>query len=206
MKNFKRKISNRRYLFATSRGMSYVELIVVLGIFSALSMVVVFNYGTFQSKLDIKKLANDIALKIVETQKSSLSGKLPPAGFVVGPTWKPSYGTFFDINPSTENKSFIYFTDLDQDRIYDGLATCTVECINKINITKGNYISEIRRFPANTTIDDVTMTFARPNPGAFFSSGGAVLAGITYIQITLTSPKGHTATIKLYASGRIDVS
>ena len=57
--------------------MTYVELIVVLSIFSVMTSVVLFNYNEFQAKIDIKVLANDIALKIVEAQKSALSGKLP---------------------------------------------------------------------------------------------------------------------------------
>ena len=68
--NWKLKIGNY------NRGMTYVELIVVLSIFSIMTSVVLFNYGAFQAKVDIKNLASDIALKIVEAQKSALSGKL----------------------------------------------------------------------------------------------------------------------------------
>ena len=48
----------------TNRGMTYVELIVVLSIFAVLSSVAIFNYGSFQDKVDIKNLGSDIALKI----------------------------------------------------------------------------------------------------------------------------------------------
>ncbi|KKQ07855.1 MAG: hypothetical protein US18_C0006G0001, partial [Parcubacteria group bacterium GW2011_GWB1_36_5] len=51
-----------------NRGMTYVELIVVLSIFAVMSSIVLFNYGEFQAKVDIKNLASDIALKIVEAQ------------------------------------------------------------------------------------------------------------------------------------------
>src|SRR3989344_4815832 len=90
------KKSNK--IIKQNRGMSYVELIVVLSIFSVMTSVVLFNYGSFQAKVDIKNLASDIALKVVEAQKSSLSGKLlPPTHIPPNPnTWKPSYGLFFD--------------------------------------------------------------------------------------------------------------
>ena len=52
-----------------NRGMSYVELIVVLSIFAVLSSVILYNYGEFQAKVDIKNLASDIALQIVQSQK-----------------------------------------------------------------------------------------------------------------------------------------
>ena len=83
-----KKIRNSKFVIRNcQKGMTYVELIVVLSIFSAMTSVVLFNYGEFQAKVDIKNLASDIALKIVEAQKSSLSGKLPES-FPVN--WKPS--------------------------------------------------------------------------------------------------------------------
>src|SRR3989344_2489263 len=95
-----------------NKGMSYVELIVVLSIFSAMSSVVLFNYGEFQAKIDIKNLASDIALKVVEAQKSSLPGKLPPLAqqvLIPSPSaWKPSYGLYMD--QAADDKSFIYFS------------------------------------------------------------------------------------------------
>src|SRR5687768_3941612 len=117
--------------FSRQAGMSYVELIVVLSIFSLLSGVIIYNYGEFQAKVDIKNLASDIALKIVEAQKSSLSGKLPQAE--VSPDWKPSYGVYFSLLDEDGEKSFIYFSDINQDNIFDG-TDCTLECLEKITI------------------------------------------------------------------------
>jgi prepilin-type N-terminal cleavage/methylation domain-containing protein len=57
-----------------TRGMTYVELIVVLSIFSVISTIVIFNYKEFQAKVDIRNLANDVALKIVQAQKNSTTG------------------------------------------------------------------------------------------------------------------------------------
>ncbi len=186
-----------------NKGMTYVELIVVLSIFSVLGSVVMFNYGTFQDRVDMKNLANDIALKIVEAQKSSISGKLPLP--LPPSSWKPAYGVYFNI--TGDSKGFVYFTDLDNNTQYPGTIACsTAECLNKTTITKGNYISEIRRFPANTTVNDLGVNFTRPNSEASFSSGGSNLSGISYFQITVVSPKGNSAQIKVYSSGRIQVN
>ncbi|WP_146755300.1 type II secretion system protein, partial [Shigella flexneri] len=74
-----KKILNFKFAVRSwERGMTYVELIVVLSIFATISSVVIFNYGAFQDRIDIKNLSSDIGLKIVEAQKSSLSGQLPP--------------------------------------------------------------------------------------------------------------------------------
>ena len=197
--------------------MTILELIVVFGIFSVLSGVTVFNYGSFQGKVDIKNLANDIALKIVEAQKGALFGKFPPPpqdSFVTS-VWKPSYGVYFDLI-GVGNRGFIYFTDINPvNNLYDGTSACTNECIEKTTITKGNTISELRVFykspVSNASFNDLTMSFTRPDSKAVMASTSAFTGGVSnidYIQITIASPKTPpaTATIKLYPSGRVQIN
>ncbi len=141
-----------------NKGMSYVELIVVLAIFAVMNSIIIFNYGIFQAKVDIKNLGSDIASKIVEAQKASFSGRLPTQTPI--PDWKPAYGIYFNLNGSNPtaldttdniafNKKFIYFRDLNDDNFDDDLscslpATSTSgECLDKISITKNNVISSI---------------------------------------------------------------
>lgn len=201
-------------------GMSYVELIVVLSIFSVLSGVVIYNYGDFQNRIDIKNLSSDIGLKIVEAQKSSLSGVFPPIAqrSQTPSDWKPSYGVYFnltnDTGPNKDNKSFIYFTDLNsQDELFN-TSTCpgNGECLEKVSITKGNSISNLAVcYQGNPTpcpmnkLDDLTVTFSRPDSGAILSSLGSRLTNVSYVQITIISPKLFTSTINIYPSGRIQV-
>lgn len=196
-------------------GMTYVELIVVLSIFSVLSSVAIFNYGDFQARVDIKNLASDIALKIVEAQKSSLSGQLPPLlqQSQISSTWKPSYGLYLD--RVADNKSFTYFTDLNpQNSLYNS-SSCpgAGECLDKITITKGNYIDRIDRCsniacsPATAMNNPLSITFKRPDSKAvFYSNGILALTGSEYVQITIKSPRLNTAKIKIYPSGRIQVN
>lgn len=192
-----------------NRGMSYVELIVVLSIFSAMTSVALFNYGTFQAKIDIKNLASDIALKIVEAQKSALSGAL---NLNAGVNWKPSYGVFFNL--AWDNRSFIYYADLNNDI---GLASydCsgTDECIARISITNNNSISGLSVYyqndPTAYSLPDLTIDFTRPNAGAVIRSTPIPVppaSPIDYVQINITSPKGAAAQIKVYPSGRIQVN
>ncbi|MBU0999177.1 type II secretion system GspH family protein [Patescibacteria group bacterium] len=188
-----------------SRGMTYVELIVVLSIFAVLSSVAVFNYGDFQAKVDIKNLASDIALKIVEAQKSSINGALPMSGYDPD-TWKPSYGVYFDLSTP---KQFIYFADLDNNpNTYDA-----GELLNTINITKNNYILNIDKCLNNSClsgsnpIDILFITFKRPDSEAnFLTSPSLSFFGSEYVQITIMSPKGVKALIKIYPSGRLEIN
>jgi prepilin-type N-terminal cleavage/methylation domain-containing protein len=183
-----------------NRGMTYVELIVVLSIFSVLSSVAVFNYRAFQSRVDIKNLASDITLKIVEAQKASLSGLLPQSS--VTSSWKPSYGVYFDISTP---KQFIYFVDLDNQG--------TRETLETINITKDNSISSLgvcyqgSLDPCSlTSLSDLFLTFSRPNSGAIITSSSSFTSNINYVQITVTSPQGASSLIKLYPSGRVQIN
>ncbi len=166
IENCKLKIGN------SNRGMTYVELIVVLGIFSLMSSIMIFNYGAFQSKVDIKNLANDVAIKIVEAQRAANFGILPSGA--VGSDWKPSYGVHFDID--ADNKRFIYFVDLANLGIYDGGS----ELLEQINITKGNFIDRIDIYNGITAVTpnptSMTITFTRPSQEATFYSGNNPIA------------------------------
>jgi len=204
----------------TNRGMTYVELIVVLSIFSIMSSVVLFNYNEFQDRVDIKNLANDIALKIVEAQRTASGGLIPiPLKDINDPSsWKPTFGVYFNTSSDANKKSFIYYTDLDGSSDYTG-SSCpstgsSYECISKIDITKGNFISNISFFSStdntSTTVQDLSLKFTRPNSGASIYSGGSDKTqsptNASYAEIIVSSTSDVTASIKVYASGRIQVN
>lgn len=201
-----KKIRNLKFVIRNCKaGMSYVELIVVLSIFAVLSSVITFNYGAFQDRVDIKNLASDIALKIVEAQKSSIDG-VSPNSFPSDK--KPSYGIYFDI--ATNNK-FVYFADQNNNGKYPGPIDCTpAECLDVIEITKNNIISNLDKCSASpcvsgsSPISPLNITFIRPDSGAKFD--GATIAGSEYVQLTIKSPKDATALIKIYPSGRVQVN
>jgi len=194
--------------------MTYVELIVVLSIFAVMSSIVMFNYSGFQAKIDIKNLASDIALKVVQAQKSSLSGFLPPATEQYSrsnvDTWKPSYGVYFDITSDSNKRSFVYFVDGDNSGTFDGVDVH----LNDVLISKGSYyISGIEVFywekgsPGVPKLDNLTITFSRPNSGAVIKDNGGLIesAYLNYVGIVIRSPKGVTSMIKVYDSGRIQI-
>ena len=93
MISFLKNLKAKTYNLKANAGMTYVELIVVLSIFAIMSGVVLFNYGTFQARVQIKNYANDIAMQIVQAQKDAMGGKMPANGSF--PSGKPSYGVYF---------------------------------------------------------------------------------------------------------------
>ena len=183
-----------------NRGMTYVELIVVLGIFSLITSVAFFNYGKFEQGVDIKILASDVALKIVQAQKNSLSGKWNSNA---NSNWKPSYGVHFNLS---NNKSFIYFADLNNNTLYEDVS-CSGECLDQIIITKRNSISELRVIGIGcpSTVNNLNIVFKRPDSSAIITSNPTLVCNISYVQIILSSPSLITANIKLYPSGRIQI-
>ena len=187
--------------YKLNKGMTYVELIVVLSIFSTMTSIVLFNYNKFEAKVDIKILANDIASKIVETQKYSTSGKWNPDALA---SWKPSYGLHFNLS---DNKNFIYFADLNNNSFYED-PDCTGECLDQIIITKENSISGLEIFGTGcpASVDNLNVVFKRPDSSAIITSNPALACSISYVQISISSPELINSTIKVYPSGRIQIN
>jgi len=188
--------------------MTYIELIVVLSIFALMSTIVLFNYGEFQSRVDIKNLANDIALKIVEAQKSAIFGKFPSLAqqASITATWNPAYGVYID--RTSDTKGLIYFSDLNNNNVFDG-TNCTNECIEKINITKENSIASLQVYYIGDAtpyvFSDMTFSFTRPSTEAVLRSTMSISGNVDYVQINIISPKGTQSNIKVYPSGRIQI-
>ena len=168
-----------------------------------------FNYGKFQAKVDIKVLANDIALKIVQAQKDAMSGKVNSNAIT---NWKPSYGVYF--NNVVKKTDFDYFADLSNTEIYSYNPTsclATYGCLEKIYVTKGNNISSIDTYLGSTHTSitgSLAIIFTRPSSEAVFfdsTSGTKLTTGFDYIQITITSPQGPFAYIDVYPSGRVQI-
>ncbi|MEI6580966.1 MAG: type II secretion system protein [bacterium] len=211
------KLKSKKYeLGFYKKGMTYVELIVVLSIFAVMSSVVMFNYGSFESKIDIKNVASDVGLKIVQAQKFSVNGKLPPLAqqTAIGEqiagginAWKPSYGVYF--NTTTDNKSFVYFTDVNQNGEYDVGSSPNVEFLETISINKGNYISNVEfLLPTGgscLTTNALTIFFKRPDSGATFIPPAS---SNCYARITVKTPSSAdiSSSIDVYPSGRIQIN
>lgn len=207
--NFKFVISNYNKEFTRCRGgMTYIELVVVLSIFSILSTVVLFNYQEFQEKVEIKNLANQIALKIFDAQNAAISGRLP-----LNPPnpWKPSYGVYFDMSSDQSKKIFYSFIDLNKSDSFYPISCPGSECLEKNEIKNKNSIKSIKVFykdivnPTTVINKDLQIIFVRPSLSAnIISTENIILPDIDYVEIIVFSPSSESI-IKVYPSGRIQV-
>ncbi len=206
-----------------SAGMTYVELMVAIAIFFIMSGVVLSNYRTFEDRVNIINLANDIGLKIVGAQKDASSGALPPSK-APSVSWKPAYGVLFDLNNdlnnNNNNTNFVYFTDLSGNGYCDTScknatnSSSGIDYLDRINITGGNTVSNLEVFyQIGSSVDfagPLSLVFTRSSPGVIFGTYnpsyiGSALSGVDYVVITLSSPSGSTSEIKVYSSGRIQI-
>lgn len=197
------------YFLKNQKGMTVIELIIIVAIFSVVASTVVFDYGKFNSKVEIKNLANDIALKIVEAQKSALTGKLV-SGATSG--WTPAYGVLFNI--SVPNR-FVYFADLDNSDSCTG-SQCSPpfsvggEVLEVVTITRGNTVPsgglQLSGSGCPATISNISMVFTRPDSSPAFTSSPSLTCSPSNLLINVTSPVSVTGKIRLYSSGRLQMN
>ncbi|MFA7192022.1 MAG: type II secretion system protein [Candidatus Paceibacterota bacterium] len=185
------------HLLKYNRGMTLVELLVVLSIFAIISMTVAFNYSSYKSTTSTNVLAQDVALSIREAQGYAMGVKSVSSA---GSSIFPGYGVHFSPSGSGpisgSSKSFILFADIPfdinnpQDKgdseygfpvsgganesACDGsVLGSDNECISVITISGGDKILGVC---ANSECEDLTpnpngsldIVFRRPNPDAVF--------------------------------------
>ncbi len=206
-------------------GFTFVELIIVISIFAALSSVVMFNFTDFSSNVKLQNLVQDVALQIRQAQLSGSSGRMPPQVTQGSNTFtptdfanglKPAYGVHFDI---TENTQFVYFADFDMATIgeYDNSTSyCDVvhysdnECIDVLSLPDEFIISGIEVIDANgphlasiSTFQSLDIIFTRPKLEASFAVNDPNIGTLISAKITLRSSRGQERTVSVSRIGQI---
>ena len=215
------------------KGFTLIELTFVIAIFAIMASIVLFHFQDFGAKTSFDNLAQDIALDIVQAQKSAISGALNPN--FAGTSNPPAYGMYFktssgspDADPLTHQ--FTYFTDIPipgtaaGDKIYDvptagcpNTPTVGNECISTTSITSGEYVYQIcstsvsGAFSCDSTgAESANITFIRPFPDATIaicdSSGSCNLASSVYIELHSDLDPTLAGTISVSSLGEVRVS
>lgn len=191
------------------RGFSLVEFVVVLTIFSIMSLIALFNYRDFQSTTAVKNLAYDVALSIRQAQTfgtaaSDVDNPLAPT--TASPADDKSiYGIVF-----RNNTTFSLFLDSNRNYFFgaaDGL-------IETKKILGGGSISDIcvgNDSGSCGTIgsNGLVITFQRPLSDAIIKDNPEAPSGpsYAYAEIVLQSPfdSAQQKKVVVWASGAIDV-
>ena len=188
-----------------NQGFTFVELIVVIAIFSIMAGIVIFNARDFGDSIALQNLAQDIALQLKKAQNDGSSGRFN-IGFTGYPMSKISYGLQFN---TTEYTQFSYFADLDNDgtlRSNNFCGTGGYECIKIFSIPNGDKISNLCVNQGSSCgLSSVDITFTRPNLNATIVTNPISSRIIADAEIEIKSPKGKTKTIVIWPTGQISI-
>jgi prepilin-type N-terminal cleavage/methylation domain-containing protein len=201
------------------KGFTLVELLVTISIFAILTSVVLFSQAKFNSSILLTNLAYDTALTIRQAQTYGINIKnfvtLDEGTGKAINNFTP-YGVHFETGENN-NKSFVLFADLNDSGVFSGdVTTCEPAdgCVNRYNITRGNYISDICRSPGssggeqcNDHIKSADIIFKRPNPDAIITvtkDNPQSTPATSIVFIKLTNIDGNsTSTVVVQENGLI---
>lgn len=211
-KNNKLASSKADKLSRCSGGMTFIELVIVMGIFATISSIVLFNFTGFSTNVSVQNLAQDIALRIKNAQTAAISGKFN-VGFIAPNI--PAYGMYFDITTPANQKKFVYFADLDNDGFLTGQSACGTagaECLEETTIQTGDIVEKLclneesGALNCGNPVDNVFISFKRPFPDTIIRSTSSFLPSqINDAEIKVLSSKGTEKTIIIWPTGQVSV-
>lgn len=211
---------------APMRGLTFVELLVVLGIMVVVTTIVMTGQSQFNQSLLLTDTAYTVALSLREAQSLGISSR------GVGGVYNFGYGVNF--NYGSQNKYTIYADTASTaatpsycpvltaavgtpeakggNCLYDG----TSEVVQTYTFNRGFKVTEFcgkdtsgtRRCAANGGISSLDVLYLRPNTQAIITGMAAGTAvQMTCAEITLTSPTGTNVSrvIRVNQLGEISV-
>ena len=200
--------------FKANQGVTFIELVMVISIFSIIAGTLLLNFSRFNRNITIQNLTQDIALHINAAQKEAISGRTNDLLASCDRTQfdcTPRYGLYFvarGVNDSImtgfggiAGQSMLKFFDFVgpfDAMLNSGYSTCgpnaATECLDNISLGQGNYISEICVGSGlacdNVIQDGISISFKRPFPNATIKDDSGV--SYNYARITVTSPNVDT--------------
>lgn len=179
------------------RAFSLIELLVAVGIFVAISSVVLANHARFNSSVLLGALAYDIALSLREAQVFGLSVRQFGSDFQVG------YGIRF-----SDDDSYFFFADTNASRAYEEsdsvVRVYTLGRSHRITAFCGITAAGIEHCSNGAVpIDHLDIVFFRPDPDAVMSSGEPGF--YSHARIAVSSPSGESRTVEVASTGQVSV-
>lgn len=205
-----RKTARRpsRQSSVVSRGFTLVELLVVMGIVTIISTVILTRYSQFNNTILLSNLAYDMALSVRQAQVFGLSVREQTVG---SGAFNTGYGIYFSKDSPT---SYLLFADVDNNRHYDESGDTVIEVFN---VRRGYQIVQFCVYQADGTslctpeaIEALSATFKRPDPDASVEATPDAenpSANQTYSSavIRVRSLQGEERSVTIASTGQISV-
>ncbi len=175
-------------------GFNLVELVIVIGIIAAISVLVLAKYPNFSEKQSLDRAAKSIALSIRDAQVKAL------ATVEFAPSVFPAYGVHFD---SSVNDSYIIFADVNNNQQYDSPG----EMFEQKKIITSARITDLCAYlksadPDQCGLPDLDIIFKRPEPLIFLKSS-SIIPNISDVEVITQIPSGKQKKIGVWLSGQI---
>lgn len=194
-----------------SKGLTVLELLVVIGIMAVISTVVLSHYPEFGGSLSLGRVARETALSVRQAQAYGLGVR-----GLTGSVQYPPYGIFF--SQETPNE-FILFADLNDsgagNGFYDpgdGCGSDNTECVEQYDYSSKEYIAELCTMNGDSgdcdeTVDDFSITFKRPEPEAYIRSSASPSQLYNGALVRLVSRKypAKQQLVRVWVTGQISV-
>lgn len=183
------------------RAFSLIELLVVMAIFSVISLIVLVNHSRFNSSVLLGSLAYNIALSVREAQVYGVSVQQFGSSFQVG------YGVHL-----AGNSSYIFFADRNTppNKQYD---SATDAVIKNYSLNRQHSIARFCGVTStdvwhcsddNVPITFLDIVFLRPDPDAYMKSDQ--FDGYSRAVITVRSNSGEERVVTVASTGQIAVA
>ncbi|MFH0803908.1 MAG: hypothetical protein V1877_02225 [Candidatus Tagabacteria bacterium] len=176
-------------------GFTIFETIVVVGIMVIVASLILANYPGFNERLGVRRVTEEIASSVRQTQAYGLGVKESGMGSGIF----PGYGLYFQ---NSTAGSYILFADKNSNLQYDA-----DEKISEILIQNGVQISDLCANQKQATVGpcglaNLTAIYLRPQPQVILKSGGFSYADI---EIKVRGSRGTIKTIILWLSGQVSI-
>lgn len=175
------------------RGFTLIEMVVVVGVISIVSGVILANNGRFGGQVLLQNLAYDIALSIRQAQVYGIAVQR------FNNEYASAYGMHFSISSPD---IYLLFADV---AVVNGVYDDTSERVQATTIASRYAITALRINGCNgTVVSNLDIVFKRPDPDAYISA--PPLSGLQESAcITVSSPRGDTKNIIVEVNGQIAV-
>src|SRR3989344_3989763 len=192
-------------------GFTLIEVIVVIGIMSVISAIVLVNFPRFQKGHEVEREAAKLALAMRKAQSFSLGVREFNSAFnddpfcLNIPVRFPGYGVYLTMSLPTV---YTIFGDATCSKQYDTFPVD--ETVENIKIENKAKLGSLKGFnvgicSSGCALDEVLVIYLRPGPSVFLTGNGDI-DSYDYFEISLTSSDGSAAkTVVVRSTGQISI-